>query len=47
MHLCSRCWSDEIARVRPHGIIDRLARFLGWRVYRCLECDHRFYDRRS
>jgi hypothetical protein len=45
MHLCPRCFSDDIERLRAHGIVDRMARILGWRVYRCLECGHRFYDR--
>jgi hypothetical protein len=47
LHLCPRCSSDEIERVRPHGIIDHLERLLRWHVYRCRECDHRFYDLRS
>lgn len=44
-HFCPRCHSDDIERVRPHRILDRVARAFGWRVYRCIDCDHQFYDR--
>ena len=31
---------------KPDGIVDRMTRLLGWRVYHCRQCDCRFYDRR-
>jgi hypothetical protein len=33
--------------VRPEGVVEQGARLLGWHVYRCLECNEHFYDRRS
>jgi putative component of membrane protein insertase Oxa1/YidC/SpoIIIJ protein YidD len=45
VHTCPACSSDEVERVRQHGPLDRMVRALGWRVYRCRDCDRRFYDR--
>jgi hypothetical protein len=45
MHICPTCFSDAIERVPKHHVLDRMARLLGWRVYRCRECGSRFYDR--
>jgi uncharacterized Zn finger protein len=44
-HSCPQCESDDVERVRRDRILDRLASFLGWRVYRCITCGTRFYDR--
>jgi hypothetical protein len=32
-------------RVPRTTTLDYLARFIGWRVYRCTTCERRFYDR--
>jgi len=46
-HRCPGCASEHIGSVRRRGILDHLARHvLGWRVYGCLSCGRRFYDRR-
>jgi hypothetical protein len=46
-HQCPGCASEHIGSVRRRGILDHLARLvLGWRVYGCLSCGRRFYDRR-
>ena len=45
IHICPTCFSDDIKRVPRHRAMDRMARLVGWRVYRCLECGSRFYDR--
>jgi hypothetical protein len=43
-HTCPICLSDHIERTPRHGILDHLARLLRWRVYRCRDCETRFYD---
>jgi hypothetical protein len=45
VHICPFCFSGEIERVPRHHVLDRMALLLGWRVYRCVECGSRFYDR--
>jgi hypothetical protein len=46
-HQCPGCASEHVGSVRRRGILDHLARlFFGWRVYGCLSCGRRFYDRR-
>jgi hypothetical protein len=32
-------------RVPRKTKLDRVARLLGWRIYRCAMCETRFYDR--
>ena len=44
-HSCPRCGSDDVERVRRGRTLDRLASLVGWRVYRCIVCGTRFYDR--
>jgi DNA-directed RNA polymerase subunit RPC12/RpoP len=44
-HICPKCSSEEIVRVRRAVLRDYVNRLLGWRVYRCADCDTRFYDR--
>jgi hypothetical protein len=44
-HLCPECASDYRERVHSEGMMEQIARLLGWNVYRCLECGHHFYDR--
>jgi predicted Zn-ribbon and HTH transcriptional regulator len=44
-HRCPQCASDDVERVRRDRTLDRLASLLGWRVYRCITCGTRFYDR--
>jgi hypothetical protein len=44
-HVCPECDSQEIDRVPPVGILDRIVTLAGWRVYRCREYGHEFYDR--
>jgi hypothetical protein len=34
-----------VERVRRGRTLDRLASLVGWRVYRCIVCGTRFYDR--
>jgi hypothetical protein len=34
-----------VQRIPRRRVADRLARLLGWRVYRCTECGKSFYDR--
>ena len=47
-HICPKCGSAAIDRVRRTGVLDHLVRLLfGWRVYRCVDCGRRFYDRPS
>src|SRR5215471_16202179 len=47
-HRCPDCGSDEIERVRRHGLVElTILPVLRWRCYRCLACDRRFADRRS
>jgi hypothetical protein len=45
-HICPDCCSGSIQHVRrPGGAFDYIARLLGWRFYRCLDCGAYFYDR--
>ena len=44
-HQCPECSSNFRERIRPRGVVGRIARVLGWHLYRCVECGHRFYDR--
>jgi hypothetical protein len=45
MHLCPKCESDAVERIRRRGIVVRiLTLFSGRRRYRCLDCTHVFYD---
>jgi hypothetical protein len=44
-HTCPICSAGDIERVPRDGVVDHVARLLGWRVYRCRECRSRFYDR--
>ena len=44
-HECPKCSARAIVRVPRRMVLDHMARLLGWRVYRCLECGARFYDR--
>lgn len=44
-HECPSCSATQIERVPRRTVLDDMARLLGWRVYRCLECGTRFYDR--
>ena len=44
-HRCPYCSSDDVERThRQSGVFDRLVRVFGLRLYRCRECDQRFYD---
>ena len=47
VHVCPKCFSDDIERVPKRRALDRVVRVLGWHVYHCLECGTRFYDRRA
>jgi len=45
---CPNCTSHDvepISRIRAR-VRDRIARFFGWRLYRCRFCERHFYDRR-
>jgi hypothetical protein len=45
-HLCPKCQSRAISRVELKNVLERLILALRRRrMYRCLEGDHRFYDR--
>jgi DNA-directed RNA polymerase subunit RPC12/RpoP len=45
-HVCPKCGSKIIDRVKRQDLLERLVLFLRCkRVYRCLDCDYRFYDR--
>jgi hypothetical protein len=44
-HICPRCFSLHVVRVQRRGALDRLMRLLGRRVYTCIDCGARFYDR--
>jgi predicted RNA-binding Zn-ribbon protein involved in translation (DUF1610 family) len=46
-HSCPKCSSSLIARAYPQRTVEDMLRVLGWHVYRCLNCGHYFYDRRS
>jgi DNA-directed RNA polymerase subunit RPC12/RpoP len=44
-HTCPKCGSKIIDRVKRQDLLERLVLFLRRkRVYRCLDCDYRFYD---
>jgi hypothetical protein len=43
-HRCPRCRAWDVAR-SALSLLDRARLLLGWRPYRCLACDRRFYDR--
>ena len=44
-HACPKCRGHDIERVPKKRVLDRMARVLGLRVYRCRDCGTRFYDR--
>ena len=44
-HICPRCFSEHVARDLRHGSLEHLMRLLGWRMYACIDCGTRFYDR--
>jgi len=44
-HTCPKCSSTDILRIPRQGVMERLARLLGWNVYRCADCGTVFYDR--
>ena len=46
-HVCPKCNADSIERVPRRGVIGHLASALGRRLYRCLDCGTKFYDRRA
>jgi hypothetical protein len=46
-HSCPKCSSSLIARADAQRIVEYMLRVLGWHVYRCLNCEHYFYGRRS
>jgi DNA-directed RNA polymerase subunit RPC12/RpoP len=40
---CPRCDSQAVARLRVQGALGRtVTKLLGLRVYRCMDCSHRF-----
>jgi len=44
-HRCPYCASDDVERVhRRGGMVDRLVRVVGLRLYHCRQCERRFYD---
>ena len=44
-HVCPECHSKHITRAIRNDFLERLMLMLRRkRVYRCLECDHRFHD---
>jgi hypothetical protein len=45
-HVCPKCRSKVITRSVPKDVKDRLMLKLRRKhPYRCLDCNHRFYDR--
>jgi len=47
VHRCPKCLAFEIERSSRKGLVERLLLLLAHqRPYRCLKCEHRFYDRR-
>ena len=40
---CRYCNSDDVARSRARGVVERLLRYLHLRPYRCLLCSRRFF----
>jgi hypothetical protein len=47
VHRCPKCRGFEIERSSRKGLFERVLLLLAQqRPYRCLKCEHRFYDRR-
>jgi DNA-directed RNA polymerase subunit RPC12/RpoP len=46
-HVCPHCRSGRVERLPRHGVVGNLARLFRRRLYRCLKCGARFYDRAS
>jgi len=47
VHRCPKCGAFEIERSSRKGLVERVRSLLArQRPYRCLKCEHRFYDRR-
>jgi len=45
-HVCPECRSKAIERAHRQDVLERLIlKLRRKRRYRCLDCDHRFYDR--
>ncbi len=45
-HTCPKCGSKIIDRVKREDLLERLLLMLRRKhVYRCRDCDYRFYDR--
>ena len=45
-HTCPKCHSKAIDRVPRKDVLERfISKVRGTRLYRCLDCDHRFQDR--
>jgi DNA-directed RNA polymerase subunit RPC12/RpoP len=45
-HVCPKCQSKAISRAPHEDVLERLILMLRRKhVYRCLDCDKRFYDR--
>jgi DNA-directed RNA polymerase subunit RPC12/RpoP len=45
-HVCPKCQSKAISRAPHEDVLERVILILRRKhVYRCLECDRRFYDR--
>ncbi len=45
---CPRCSSHSVRKSRRRGIVERVAcALLQILPYRCQECDHRYFGRRS
>jgi len=45
-HVCPKCQSKAISRTPHEDVLERLILMLRRKqVYRCLDCDKRFYDR--
>ena len=45
-HVCPKCQSTAISRAPQDDVLERLMLMLRRKhVYRCADCDHRFYDR--
>jgi len=47
-HRCPKCGAGEIERSARRGPVERIRLLLArQRPYRCVKCEHRFYDRRA
>jgi uncharacterized protein len=47
-HRCPGCRGEDVERATRHGLLEFVVLpLLGRRRYRCLACDHRFFDRPS